>query len=79
MYKKILVAYDFDNTFKNVPQELVRLTSGSQEAEITVFNVISESELQTSVITDVWSSLSEITLNTVISASCEPDVRRTNS
>ena len=49
MYKKILVAYDFDNTFNNVPQELVRLTSGSQEAEITVFNVISESELQTSV------------------------------
>ncbi|MCG7339062.1 universal stress protein [Staphylococcus sp. ACRSN] len=49
MYKKILVAYDFDNSFNNVPKELVRLTSGSAESEITVFNVITESELQTSV------------------------------
>ncbi|MFQ3872333.1 universal stress protein [Staphylococcus sp. Mo2-1] len=49
MYKKILLAYDFGNTFDNVPKELQNLTVGVDDAEITIFNVISEGELQTSV------------------------------
>ena len=49
MYKKILLAYDFGNTFDNVPQELQNLTAGVDDAEITIFNVISEGDLQTSV------------------------------
>lgn len=49
MYKKILLAYDFDNSFNNVPKELENLTNGVENAEVTVFNVIPESELETSV------------------------------
>ncbi|MGW7976316.1 universal stress protein [Staphylococcus xylosus] len=49
MYKNILLAYDFDNSFNNVPEELQNLTAGADEAEITVFHVIPESELETSV------------------------------
>lgn len=49
MYKKILLAYDFDNSFNNVPKELENLTYGVENAEVTVFNVIPEGELETSV------------------------------
>ncbi|RIP17701.1 universal stress protein, partial [Staphylococcus gallinarum] len=49
MYKKILLADDFDNSFNNVPKELENLTNGVENAEVTVFNVIPESELETSV------------------------------
>lgn len=49
MYENILLAYDFDNKFNNVPAELERLTSASDDSQITIFNVISESELETSV------------------------------
>ena len=49
MYKNILLAYDFDNSFNNVPEELQNLTAGVDDAEITVFHVIPESELETSV------------------------------
>ncbi|PHK48529.1 universal stress protein [Staphylococcus edaphicus] len=49
MYKKILLAYDFDNSFNNVPKELKNLTTGVDNAEVTVFNVIPEGELETSV------------------------------
>ena len=49
MYKNILLAYDFDNSFNNVPEELKNLTACVDNAEITVFNVIPESELETSV------------------------------
>lgn len=49
MYKNILLAYDFDNSFNNVPEELKNLTACVDNAEITVFHVIPESELETSV------------------------------
>lgn len=49
MYENILLAYDFDNKFNNVPAELERLTSASDDSQITIFNVISESELEASV------------------------------
>ena len=49
MYKNILLAYDFDNSFNNVPQELQNLTTGVDNAKITIFNVIPEGDLQTSV------------------------------
>lgn len=49
MYKNILLAYDFDNSFNNVPEALQNLTVGVDDAEITVFHVIPESELETSV------------------------------
>ncbi len=44
MYKKILLPYDFGNSFSNVPDQLMKLTDGSPDAEITIFNVISETE-----------------------------------
>ncbi|MBB2507070.1 hypothetical protein G5S33_00461 [Staphylococcus cohnii subsp. cohnii] len=49
MYKNILLAYDFDNSFNNVPKELQNLTTGVDNAKITIFNVIPEGDLQTSV------------------------------
>lgn len=49
MYKNILLAYDFDNSFNNVPNELQNLTTGVDDAKITIFNVIPEGDLQTSV------------------------------
>ena len=50
MYKNILVPYDFGNSFKNVPEQLEKLTKDSgEDATITVFNVISERELESYV------------------------------
>jgi len=49
MYNKILLAYDFDNSFNNVPKELNNLIAGNDEAEVTIFNVIPESDLEASV------------------------------
>lgn len=45
MYKNILVPFDFGNAFNNVPEQLQKLTGGSEDAQITVFNVISETDL----------------------------------
>lgn len=45
MYKRILLPYDFSNTFDNVPDQLVKLTQSSEDALITIFNVISETEM----------------------------------
>ncbi|WP_342388555.1 universal stress protein [Salinicoccus bachuensis] len=44
MYKNILLPYDFGNSFQNVPEQLAKLTDNSEEAKITIFNVIPESE-----------------------------------
>ncbi|ASE37024.1 MULTISPECIES: universal stress protein [Staphylococcus] len=49
MYNNILLAYDFDNSFNNVPKELENLTAHNDEARVTIFNVIPESDLQASV------------------------------
>lgn len=49
MYKNILLPYDFGNSFDNVPDELVKLTSNSKDSRITIFNVISESEMADNV------------------------------
>lgn len=45
MYKKILLPYDFGNSFEKVPDQLVKLTEGNSDAEVVVFNVITEGEL----------------------------------
>lgn len=45
MYKNVLVPFDFGNAFNNIPEQLVKLTNGDDEAEITVFHVISETDL----------------------------------
>ncbi|AYU54518.1 universal stress protein [Staphylococcus debuckii] len=45
MYKNILVPFDFGNAFNNVPEQLKKLTNGEEDAKITVFNVISETDL----------------------------------
>jgi len=44
MYKDILLPYDFGNSFANVPEELAKLTNGSENSRVTIFNVISETE-----------------------------------
>ncbi|MCG1010140.1 universal stress protein [Salinicoccus sp. ID82-1] len=44
MYKNILLPYDFGNSFNNVPEQLAKLTDNSEEAKITIFNVIAESD-----------------------------------
>lgn len=49
MYKKILLPYDFGNSFTNVPEQLLKLTDGSEEALITIFNIISENEMADNV------------------------------
>lgn len=47
MYEKIIVPYDFGNSFQNVPEQLKKLTQdGPEDAKITVFNVISEREIE---------------------------------
>ncbi|HAR6200686.1 TPA: universal stress protein [Staphylococcus pseudintermedius] len=45
MFSNILVPYDFGNSFKNVPEQLKKLTGNNAPYEIVVFNVISETEL----------------------------------
>lgn len=45
MYKKILLPYDFDNSFDNVPDQLVKLTKGRKDSMVIVVNVITEGEL----------------------------------
>lgn len=45
MFKNILVPFDFGNSFKNVPEQLVKLTGENSAYKIVVFNVISETEL----------------------------------
>lgn len=49
MYKKILLPYDFGNSFNNVPDQLVKLTDNNDEAMITIFNIISESDMADNV------------------------------
>lgn len=49
MYNNILLAYDFDNSFTNVPKEIESLTAGRDNVTVTLYNVISEAELQSSV------------------------------
>lgn len=49
MYKKILLPYDFGNSFINVPEQLVNLTNGDGNSVITIFNVISENEMADNV------------------------------
>lgn len=45
MYEHVLVPYDFGNSFKNVPEQLKKLTQGVSTYKIVIFNVISENEL----------------------------------
>lgn len=45
MYEHVLVPYDFGNSFKNVPEQLKKLTQGASTYKIVIFNVISETEL----------------------------------
>ncbi|WP_412518374.1 universal stress protein [Staphylococcus simulans] len=45
MYNNILVPYDFGNAFNNVPDQLEALTKNNDQAKITVYHVISETEL----------------------------------
>lgn len=45
MYQSILLPYDFGNSFTNVPEQLQKLSAGESNAEVILFNVISESEL----------------------------------
>ena len=49
MYKKILLPYDFGNSFTNVPAQLVNLTNNNENSIITIFNVISEGEMADNV------------------------------
>ena len=49
MYNNILLAYDFDNSFTNVPKEIESLAAGRDNVTVTLYNVISEAELQSSV------------------------------
>lgn len=49
MYKKILLPYDFGNSFTNVPAQLVNLTNNNEDSIITIFNVISEGEMADNV------------------------------
>lgn len=49
MYRKILLPYDFGNSFANVPAQLVKLTADNKDAEITVFNIITENEMADNV------------------------------
>ncbi|MBV5137213.1 universal stress protein [Staphylococcus chromogenes] len=45
MYEHVLVPYDFGNSFKNVPEQLKKLTQSASTYKIVIFNVISENEL----------------------------------
>src|SRR5690625_5414294 len=49
MYKKILLPYDFGNSFENVPGQLAKMTENSEGAIITIFNVITENEMSSDV------------------------------
>ena len=49
MYKKILLPYDFGNSFDNVPEQLSKMTENSEDAVITIFNVITENEMSSDV------------------------------
>ena len=49
MYKNILLAYDFENSFTNVPKAIENLSGGQNDATVTIYNVISDAELQSSV------------------------------
>lgn len=49
MYKKILLPYDFGNSFDNVPDQLAKMTENSEGASITIFNVITENEMSSDV------------------------------
>lgn len=49
MYKKILLPYDFGNSFENVPGQLAKMTENSEGAVITIFNVITENEMLSDV------------------------------
>ena len=49
MYKKILLPYDFGNSFENVPGQLAKMTENSEGATITIFNVITENEMSSDV------------------------------
>lgn len=49
MYKKILLPYDFGNSFDNVPDQLAKMTENSEGAVITIFNVITENEMSSDV------------------------------
>lgn len=49
MYKKILLPYDFGNSFSNVPEQLEKLTDNSRESVITILNIISEGEMADNV------------------------------
>lgn len=49
MYKKILLPYDFGNSFDNVPDQLSKMTENSEGAFITIFNVITENEMSSDV------------------------------
>lgn len=49
MYNKILLPYDFGNTFDNIPAQLIKLTENNEDAMITIFNVISETEMSSDV------------------------------
>jgi universal stress protein G len=48
MYKNILLAYDFENSFTNVPKAIENLSGGQNDATVTIYNVISDAELQSS-------------------------------
>ncbi len=49
MYRKILLPYDFSNTFTNVPEQLVKLTKKDPEAVITLLHIMSENEMADNV------------------------------
>lgn len=49
MYKKILLPFDFGNTFLNIPEQLEKLTNKDPEAVITIFHIISENEMADNV------------------------------
>ncbi|SOC39113.1 universal stress protein [Salinicoccus kekensis] len=49
MYKKILLPFDFGNTFYNVPEQLAKLTNGDPEAVVTIFHIMSENEMADNV------------------------------
>ena len=49
MYKKILLPFDFGNTFLNIPEQLEKLTNGDPEAVVTIFHIMSENEMADNV------------------------------
>lgn len=49
MYNDILLPYDFEDTFDNVPDQLVKLTENNEDAVITIFNVVTDNEMSSDV------------------------------